>query len=152
MATKSMEATEFVQRLPKEVDGRFHAVGRRKESIARVYLERGDGTMTVNGRPAIEYFSGSAFAEDRFRRVALAPFEITNTTGKYNVKANIKGGGQTGQLEALRHGIARALLGVDPDLRKQLKSAGMLTRDSRMVERKKYGLHKARRAEQFSKR
>lgn len=150
------EATEIAQdrgqRLPKEVNDTIHAVGRRKESIARVYMKRGDGEITVNGKPAEAYFAASAFVEDRLQASVLQPFAITNTHGMYDVKANIRGGGVTGQLEALKLGIARALLGVDPDFRKPLKDAGMLTRDERMVERKKVGLKKARRSEQFSKR
>ena len=144
------EAVE--QRLPKEVNGYIHAVGRRKESVARVYLSPGDGTMTINGRPAEEYFNADVYMKDRIQQMAMYPFEITQTMGKYNVKANIRGGGQTGQLGALRHGIARALLGVNASFRKALKEEGLLTRDSRMVERKKPGLKKARRAEQYSKR
>lgn len=149
-----MEITETVvqQRMPKEIHGYIHAVGRRKESVARVYLSPGDGTVTVNGKPVDEYFRADVFMKERVQQNALRPLEITETLGKYNVKANIRGGGSTGQLEALRHGIARALLGVNPGFRKVLKEDGLLTRDSRMVERKKYGLHKARRAEQYSKR
>ena len=147
-----MEYAPVAQRMPKEVDGYIHAVGRRKESVARVYLSPGDGTMTVNGRPAEEYFNADVYMKERIQQMANRPFEVTETLGQYNVKANIRGGGQTGQLEALRHGIARALLGVNASYRKPLKEDGLLTRDSRMVERKKPGLHKARRAEQYSKR
>ncbi len=150
MAEKEM--TIAPQRMPKRVHGAIHAVGRRKESVARVYLAPGEGQVIVNGHPADEYFRADSFMKERFRQIALKPFEVTETLGKYNVKANIRGGGSTGQLEALCHGIARALLGVNPDFRKPLKEEGLLTRDSRAVERKKYGLHKARRAEQFSKR
>ena len=150
------EATEIAQqrgqRLPKEINDTVHAVGRRKESIARVYIKRGNGDVTVNGKSAQEYFRASPYVEDRLNNVALQPFAITNTLGMYDVKANIRGGGTTGQMEALQLGIARALLGVDPDFRKPLKDAGMLSRDERMVERKKVGLKKARRSEQFSKR
>ena len=140
------------QRMPKEVNGAIHAVGRRKESVARVYLKPGNGTVTINGRPAEVYFTADSYMKERFSQIAMRPFEVTDTLGKYDVKANIRGGGQTGQLEALRHAIARALLGVNTSFRKPLKADGLLTRDSRMVERKKYGLHKARRAEQYSKR
>lgn len=145
-------AVPVVQRMPKKVNGAIHAVGRRKESVARVYLSPGDGQMTINGLPANQYFRADSFMSERFKQVALKPFEVTDTVGKYNVKANIRGGGSTGQLGALSQGIARALLGVNPDFRKPLKEEGLLTRDARAVERKKYGLHKARRAEQFSKR
>jgi len=144
--------THVEQRMPKEVNGAIHAVGRRKESVARVYLKPGNGTVTINGRPAEVYFTADSYMKERFNQLAMRPFELTDTIGKYDVKANIRGGGQTGQLEALRHGIARALLGVNASFRKPLKEDGLLTRDSRMVERKKYGLHKARRAEQYSKR
>lgn len=147
------EATEtVVQRMPKEVHGYIHAIGRRKESVARVYLKPGKGKVIVNGRPAEEYFRHDVCSKDLFQKLALRPFEVTETLGKYDVKATIRGGGSTGQIEALRMGIARALLGVNPEFRKSLKEEGLLTRDPRMVERKKYGLHKARRAEQFSKR
>ena len=146
------ELTVAPQRMPKKVHGAFHAVGRRKESVARVYLAPGEGQVMVNGKPANVYFRADSFMSERFKLVAMKPFEVTETLGKFNVKANIRGGGSTGQLEALCHGIARALLGVNPDFRKSLKEEGLLTRDSRAVERKKYGLHKARRAEQFSKR
>lgn len=139
-------------RLPKRVHSYVHAIGRRKESVARVYLSRGEGEVVVNGRPAEEYFRADAFSKERIKKIALRPFEVTDTLGKYNVKARVQGGGPTGQLEALRLGIARALLGVNSDFRKVLKTEGFLTRDPRMVERKKYGLHKARRGQQFSKR
>lgn len=162
-ATETLETTtetpqeeqqqRVAQRMPKEVPGGYiHAIGRRKESVARVYLKPGSGQVIVNGKPAEEYFRYDHCARDLFRQVALRPFEVTGTLGKYDVKATIRGGGPTGQLEALRLGIARALLGVNPEFRKILKDEGLLTRDPRMVERKKYGLHKARRAEQFSKR
>ncbi|MFB6285271.1 MAG: 30S ribosomal protein S9 [Candidatus Bipolaricaulia bacterium] len=150
------EATEIAQergqRLPKEINGAIHAIGRRKESVARVYLKRGNGEVTVNGKPAADYFHGSPYVESRLEATALQPFAITNTLNMYDVKANVDGGGMTGQMEALKLGIARALLGIDPDYRKSLKDAGMLSRDERMVERKKVGLKKARRSEQFSKR
>lgn len=152
MAQATKDAQDHGQRLPKRIHDQVHAIGRRKESTARVYLAKGDGEVVVNGRPAEEYFRADPFIKERLRQVVLRPFEVTNTLGKYDVKANIRGGGPTGQMEALRLGIARALTGVDPDFRKPLKDEGLLTRDPRMVERKKYGLHKARRAEQYSKR
>ena len=152
MTKTKVKMEEEKQRLPKETNGQIHAVGRRKESVARVYLTKGKGEVIVNGRPAEQYFSADPYSNERVKQVALLPFEITGTLGRFDVKANLCGGGTTGQLEALRLGIARALLGVDPSYRSLLKERGLLTRDSRMVERKKYGLHKARRAQQFSKR
>jgi small subunit ribosomal protein S9 len=146
------ETTIAKPRMPKKVHQHIHAVGRRKESVARVYLSKGEGAVVVNGRPAEEYFRADSFGKERITKVALRPFTLTDTLGKYDVKARVRGGGPTGQLEALRLGIARALLGINPDFRKVLKGEGLLTRDSRMVERKKYGLHKARRGQQFSKR
>jgi len=152
MTKTKAKMKEEVQRLPKETNGQIHAVGRRKESVARVYLTKGQGEIIVNGRPAEQYFAADPYSHERVKQVALLPFEITGTLGRFDVKANLNGGGTTGQLEALRLGIARALLAVDPGYRELLKKGGLLTRDPRMVERKKYGLHKARRAQQFSKR
>ncbi len=150
---QTQTTAEQKPRLPKTVPGGYiHAVGRRKESVARVYLKPGEGKIIVNGKPAEEYFHHDFMSKELLLKHALRPFEVTGTLGKFDVKANIRGGGPTGQLEALRLGIARALLGVNPDYRKPLKDEGLLTRDPRMVERKKYGLHKARRAEQYSKR
>lgn len=139
-------------RLPKKVDGRLHAVGRRKESVARVYLKKGDGEIYTNGKPAAEYFQAYPFVEKQLNKIAMKPFRVADLTNKYDVGANLKGGGVTGQLEALQLGIARALVGVDDNLKKPLKDEGLLTRDPRMVERKKYGRHKARKGQQFSKR
>lgn len=152
MAQATEAAKQQGERLPQKINAYIHAIGRRKEAIARVYLVRGQGEVIVNGRPPEEYFATQPFVQERFRQIALHPFEVTNTQGMYDVQANVKGGGPSGQLEALRLGIARALLGVDPEFRKILKDEGLLSRDARMVERKKYGLHKARRSEQFSKR
>lgn len=123
------------------------ATGRRKTSVARVRLVPGSGRIVVNGRDAEEYFGRPVLA-----KTLEKPFEVTDTQGKYDVSVNVIGGGFTGQAEAARHGIARALLLVDDEYRKPLKQAGLLTRDPRMKERKKYGLKKARRAPQFSKR
>lgn len=122
-------------------------VGRRKSSIVRVQLRDGTGLMTLNDRPLENYFPNMA---QRIR--VLEPLRITGVDGRYDVKARLEGGGLTGQSDALRLGIARALVSVEPELRPTLKKAGMLTRDARAVERKKYGLKKARRAEQFTKR
>lgn len=129
-----------------------HAVGKRKEAIARVFLRAGTGKIWVNGRPAEEYFRAFAFTQDYLNRHLLTPFYITGTLGRYDVRAKIEGGGATGQLEALRLGIARALVSISPEFKKPLKDAGLLTRDAREVERKKYGHRKARKKEQYSKR
>jgi len=125
-----------------------YGTGRRKTSVARVRLFPGEGTITVNGRTSMEYFKN----REAFENVIRQPFRVTQTAGKYNVVARADGGGISGQAGALRHGIARALLVVDPRLRKTLRKAGLLTRDARMVERKKYGQRGARARFQFSKR
>lgn len=123
------------------------ATGRRKESVARVRIRDGSGTVTLNGRPLEHYFPTMA---TRIR--VMEPLNITQTQGRYDVEATLDGGGTTGQADALRLGIARALMGVEPELRNTLKKAGLLTRDARVVESKKYGLRKARRAPQYTKR
>lgn len=125
----------------------YYGTGRRKNSVARVRLVPGNGTITVNDRPAEEYIP---FAN--LREVMVQPFNVTETLGNYDVLVNVNGGGFSGQSGAIRHGISRALLQVDPDFRAALKKAGLLTRDARMKERKKPGLKKARKASQFSKR
>lgn len=124
-----------------------NAIGRRKTSTARVYLQPGDGTISVNGRDAPDYFP-----QDARRRSLLMPFDVTDTLGEFDVKVNADGGGLTGQAEATRLGIARALVKYDEEMKKPLREAGFLTRDDRMVERKKYGQPKARKKGQFSKR
>ncbi len=124
----------------------FAATGRRKTSTARVILRPGKGLIIVNGLPIEKFFPEFKLS------VVRSPLETVSALGKYDVHANIKGGGITGQAEALRHGISRALLKIDSEMRKPLKVAGFLTRDPRMVERKKYGRKKARRRFQFSKR
>ena len=126
---------------------RYYGTGRRKKSIARVYLVPGTGNITINKRSLDEYFG-----LETLMVIVRQPLAATETTDKYDVKVNVKGGGYTGQAGAIRHGIARALLQVDADFRPVLKAAGFLTRDPRMKERKKYGLKAARRAPQFSKR
>lgn len=131
---------------------RAHCVGRRKESVARVYLEEGEGEITVNGKPGIDYFQPLPFTEKVLNTVLLKPFVVTNSQNNYNVEAQVEGGGYKGQLEALQHGIARALTAFDENYKPALKEYDLLTRDPRMVERKKYGRHKARRGQQFSKR
>ncbi len=139
-------------RLPKKVGDAIHAVGRRKRAVARVYLREGEGVILVNGRPAEEYFASYLEAPSHLEKTLKQPFYVTGTVGKYDVKARVNGGGYTGQLEAIRLGIARALLGVTEEYRAPLKKAGLLTRDAREVERKKYAHRKARKSEQYSKR
>ena len=126
---------------------KFYGTGRRKKSIARVYLVPGTGNITINKRSIDEYFG-----LETLKVVVRQPLVATETVDKYDVIVTVKGGGYTGQAGAVRHGIARALLQVDGDFRPVLKKAGFLTRDPRMKERKKYGLKGARRAPQFSKR
>ena len=125
----------------------FQGTGRRKESIARVRLMAGKGEITVNGRKLDEYFG-----TEILKVIVNQPFAVTNTVGKYDVIVKVTGGGYTGQAGAIRHGISRALLEVNSEFRPALKANGFLTRDPRMKERKKYGLKKARKAPQFSKR
>ncbi len=125
----------------------YLGTGRRKKSVARVRLLPGAGSITVNKRDIEEYFG-----LETLKMIARSPLVLTNTAGKYDVSVNVYGGGTTGQAGAIRHGISRALLVAEPELRGTLKKAGFLTRDPRMKERKKYGLHAARRAPQFSKR
>ena len=126
---------------------KFYGTGRRKKAIARVYLTPGKGNITINKRNIDEYFG-----LETLKTIVRQPLVATETVDKYDVIVTVKGGGFTGQAGAVRHGIARALLTVDADFRPVLKKAGFLTRDPRMKERKKYGLKKARRAPQFSKR
>jgi len=125
----------------------FQGTGRRKNAIARVRVLPGEGQLVVNGRPLNEYFG-----KKTLEMIVKQPLNLTNTLGQYNVMAKVEGGGTTGQAGAMRLGIARALIKADPNLRGALKKAGFLTRDPRMKERKKYGLKKARRAPQYSKR
>ena len=125
----------------------FYGTGRRKSSTARVRLYPGTGTITINGRDIDEYFG-----LETLKLIINQPFGVTSTMGKYDIVANVNGGGISGQAGAIRHGVARALLLADDTYRPLLKKAGFLTRDSRMKERKKYGLKAARRASQFSKR
>lgn len=125
----------------------YQAVGRRKTSVSRVYLRPGNGKVVVNKRTIEDYFP----LEIR-RRQILRPFVVTETVGKFDVLVNVSGGGLTGQAEATRLGIARALIELDEEHRRSLRTAGLLTRDPRMVERKKYGRPKARKRFQFSKR
>lgn len=124
-----------------------NTLGRRKTAVARVYLQEGSGKITINNRDYKEYFPTSIL-----HYVVEQPFELTDTVGKYDLKVNLRGGGYTGQAEALRLGIARALVKVDPEFRPVLKEKGLMRRDPRMVERKKPGQPKARKKFQFSKR
>ena len=128
-------------------NAKYYGTGRRKSSVARVYLVPGTGKVTINKRDMEEYFG-----LDTLKVIVRQPLAATETADKFDVLVNVRGGGYTGQAGAIRHGIARALLNVDADYRPILKSAGYLTRDPRMKERKKYGLKAARRAPQFSKR
>jgi small subunit ribosomal protein S9 len=126
---------------------RFYGTGRRKSSVARVYLVPGTGKIVINKRDIDDYFD-----LETLKTVVRQPLVLTETTDKFDIMVNVKGGGTTGQAGAIRHGISRALLEADPEYRGSLKAAGYLTRDPRMKERKKYGLKAARRAPQFSKR
>ena len=125
----------------------FYGTGRRKSSVARVRIYPGTGKITINGRDVDDYFG-----LETLKLIINQPFGVTNTVGKYDIVANVNGGGISGQAGAIRHGVSRALLLADDSYRPLLKKAGFLTRDSRMKERKKYGLKAARRASQFSKR
>ncbi|NIO03602.1 MAG: 30S ribosomal protein S9 [Proteobacteria bacterium] len=126
---------------------KYYATGRRKTSIARVWLEPGEGTFEVN-KSALEDF----FGRETLKMIINQPFEVTQTIGQFNVYANVRGGGISGQAGAIKHGIARALLAFNPDYRETLKRAGFLTRDPRVKERKKYGKRGARASFQYSKR
>ena len=128
-------------------NAKYYGTGRRKSSVARVYLVPGTGKVTINKRDMDEYFG-----LDTLKVIVRQPLAATETADKFDVIVNVRGGGVSGQAGAIRHGIARALNEADADFRPILKKAGFLTRDSRMKERKKYGLKKARRAPQFSKR
>jgi small subunit ribosomal protein S9 len=125
----------------------YAGTGKRKTSVARVILRPGDGATWINGKTIEEYFPRQAH-----RTLILSPFKTAGLEGQFDLRVRVHGGGPTGQAGAVRHGIARALVEADPDLRVPLKRAGFLTRDARIVERKKAGLHKARKAPQFSKR
>lgn len=133
--------------MAKKAENKYYATGRRKSSVARVYLVPGSGKITINKRDMDDYFG-----LETLKLIVNQPFEATSTQGKFDVIVTVKGGGFTGQAGAIRHGIARALCVADAENRPALKKAGYLTRDPRMKERKKYGLKAARRAPQFSKR
>ena len=139
---------EVVVNEPKiDILGRSYATGRRKESTARVWVKRGTGKILINGKEMISYF-----ARPVLQMQLNFVFDVTERKDQFDVIATVKGGGLSGQAGAVRHGLSRALSLFEPDLRKPLKTAGMLTRDSRVVERKKYGRAKARKSFQFSKR
>ncbi len=125
----------------------IYATGKRKTSIARVWLEPGEGKFSVNERGLKEFFT-----RETCEMVVLQPFEITGTQNRFDVRVNVQGGGMSGQSVAIRHGISKALLSYNPELKDALKKAGFLTRDSRVKERKKYGRRGARRRPQYSKR
>ncbi len=125
----------------------YQGTGRRKTSVARVRLVAGDGEVVVNGRSLEEHFGNAVSLPE-----LLMPFRVTSTEGRFNAMVKVEGGGSQGQAGAIRHGIARALLEADPEVRLPLRQAGLLTRDPRMKERKKYGLKRARKAPQYTKR
>ena len=125
----------------------FTATGRRKTSVARVSLKPGKGRITINAKSLQEYFG-----RETARMIVLQPFDVTQTSGNFDIDVNVAGGGNSGQAGAIRHGITRALMQINPELRSPLKKAGFVTRDPRAVERKKYGHHKARKRPQYSKR
>ena len=125
----------------------FTATGRRKTSVARVFLRPGKGKITINDKSLQDYFG-----RETARMIVLQPFDVTQTAGSSDIDVNVAGGGNSGQAGAIRHGITRALMQLSPELRSPLKKAGFVTRDPRAVERKKYGRHKARKRPQYSKR
>ncbi|HEY7459687.1 MAG TPA: 30S ribosomal protein S9 [Xanthobacteraceae bacterium] len=139
------EAPKHVQKLDQQ--GRAYATGKRKNAVARVWLKPGSGKIVINEKAIDAYF-----ARPVLRMLIQQPFVVSNRTGQYDVRCTVSGGGLSGQAGALRHGISRALTFYEPDLRGVLKKGGFMTRDSRVVERKKYGRKKARRSFQFSKR
>ncbi|WP_299660250.1 30S ribosomal protein S9 [uncultured Ruegeria sp.] len=141
-------AEEVIVREPvRDELGRSYATGKRKDAVARVWIKPGSGKVTVNGKDQDVYF-----ARPVLQLILRQPFQIAGVEGEFDVVATVKGGGLTGQAGAVKHGISKALQLYDPSLRGALKAAGFLTRDSRVVERKKYGKRKARRSFQFSKR
>jgi small subunit ribosomal protein S9 len=125
----------------------YYGTGRRKSAVARVFMQRGSGKITVNGKPLDEFFS-----RETGRMVVRQPLALTENLEGFDIKVNVCGGGESGQAGAVRHGITRALIDFDAELKPRLSQAGFVTRDAREVERKKVGLHKARRRKQFSKR
>ena len=148
-ATRATEPTAEAPRHEKKTDaqGRAYATGKRKDAVARVWIKPGSGQIVVNERPVATYF-----ARPVLRMIIQQPLQVANRMGQYDVIVTVAGGGLSGQAGAVRHGISKALTYYEPDLRPPLKREGFLTRDSRVVERKKYGRKKARRSFQFSKR
>ena len=143
--TKTAAAAKVVS--GAKLSGATYATGKRKDSVARVYLMPGKGNITINGIAMKDYFKRPVL-----QMILVQPFDVTKRDGAYDVVAKVIGGGLSGQAGAVKHGISKALEKAEPDLRKALKVAGFLTRDSRVVERKHFGFHKARRSTQFSKR
>ncbi len=139
------EGPRYEQKLDKQ--GRAYATGKRKNAVARVWIKPGSGKVTINGRDVEVYF-----ARPVLRMILAQPFGVAKRVGQYDIVATVAGGGLSGQAGAVRHGLSKALTHYEPDLRSPLKKEGFLTRDSRVVERKKYGKRKARRSFQFSKR
>jgi small subunit ribosomal protein S9 len=139
------EAPVYVQKI--DAQGRAYATGKRKDAVARVWIKPGPGTITVNERPVDTYF-----ARPVLRMILQQPLQVANRVGQYDIVVTVVGGGLSGQAGAVRHGLSKALTYYEPDLRPALKREGFLTRDPRVVERKKYGRKKARRSFQFSKR
>src|SRR5690348_9578047 len=135
-------------RLTRDMIGNYHyGTGRRKTSVARVFMKRGDGKIVVNDKPVDEFFT-----RETGRMIVRQPLVLTNNERTFDIMVNVVGGGESGQAGAVRHGITRALIDYDAELKPTLSKAGLVTRDAREVERKKVGLHKARRRKQFSKR
>jgi small subunit ribosomal protein S9 len=126
---------------------RYYATGKRKTAIARVWMKMGDGKIIINKRPIDEYLS-----TEIAKMIVAQPLELTNTMGRYDITVNVKGGGYSGQVGAIKHGISRVLLKISPEFKEPLRKGGFLTRDSRIKERKKYGLRSARARFQYSKR
>ncbi|MCK5556547.1 MAG: 30S ribosomal protein S9 [Alphaproteobacteria bacterium] len=148
-ADAAVAAENSTEEIKPKLDskGRAYGTGRRKDAVARVWVSRGSGKITVNNRDVVQYF-----ARGTQRLIINQPFELSSRTGQFDVMCMVSGGGLSGQAGAVRHGISRALVNFEPGLRMVLKKAGMLTRDSRIVERKKYGQHKARKSTQWVKR
>ncbi|MCR4917757.1 MAG: 30S ribosomal protein S9 [Alphaproteobacteria bacterium] len=146
-ATKAKTTAAKATTATTKLSGATYATGKRKDSVARVYLLPGKGNITINGIEMKKYFKRPVL-----QMILVQPFDVTKRDGAYDVVAIVAGGGLSGQAGAVKHGISKALEKAEPDLRKALKVAGFLTRDSRVVERKHFGFHKARRSTQFSKR
>ena len=146
-ATRAAAVVEAPREPVRDALGRSYATGKRKDAVARVWIKPGSGKVVVNGKPMKEYF-----ARPVLQMILKQPFTVSGTEGQFDVTATVAGGGLSGQAGAVKHGVSKALQLYEPSLRGALKAAGFLTRDSRVVERKKYGKRKARRSFQFSKR